>query len=103
MTMHRLNLTVTEKNLPVAIKLMNKKGIFDFRIEYVADDVETAFKEAVANALKTKPGKTETELAVLLGKGVSSVSKFVTGKRRIRLREVPIICRYLEIDPPSFE
>lgn len=48
----------------------------------------------------SKPGKTNAELAELLGLAASRVSEMRRGLRRIHIHELPIIARYIEEPPP---
>lgn len=47
-----------------------------------------------------KPGKTQKGLAEALGRAPSAVTNLLKNKRELKQREVSIIARYLEVDPP---
>lgn len=48
-----------------------------------------------------KPGKTRAGLAKALHRHPAVVTNILSGKRDIKAREMPIIARYLEVDPPD--
>lgn len=48
-----------------------------------------------------KPGKTQTGLAAALGRKPSAVTALLQGERDLKVREVPIVAKYLEVEPPG--
>ncbi len=56
-------------------------------------------KSWIIEGLK-KPGKTRTGLAKALARAPSMVTALLREERELKVREVSIIARYLEVDPP---
>lgn len=48
-----------------------------------------------------KPGKTQVGLAKALGRSPSVVTNILAGIRELKLREIPLVANYLEIQPPT--
>lgn len=57
------------------------------------------FKRWIKDGLE-RPGKSAKGLADALGIHQSTISKIISGERKLRADELPIIARYLEVDPP---
>lgn len=55
--------------------------------------------EWIIEGLK-KPGKSKIALAKAMGKSPNVVTGILQGYRQIKAREIEIIARYLEVDPP---
>ncbi|CAB5079573.1 LexA SOS-response transcriptional repressors (RecA-mediated autopeptidases) [uncultured Caudovirales phage] len=70
--------------------------IYYFRM---SDTAETLLQDWINSGLQ-KPGKTNTELANLLGIPQSRVSEMRRGQRRIKSTELPIIAAYIEEPVP---
>lgn len=47
-----------------------------------------------------RPGKTQTGLAKALGRYPSAITQLLKGGRTLKASEIPIVARYLEIEPP---
>lgn len=60
------------------------------------------FAEWVANNLDKKAGKTQKGLAETLGVAHPQITQLLKGNRDIKVREVPIIAKYLGVAPPSW-
>ncbi|MDR6431995.1 helix-turn-helix domain-containing protein [Brucella pseudogrignonensis] len=60
------------------------------------------FAEWVASNLDKKAGKTQKGLAEALGVAHPQITHLVKGTRDIKVREVPIIAKYLGVAPPSW-
>lgn len=56
--------------------------------------------EWIAKGLE-KPGKTKQGLAKALGRHPAVVTNILSGKRAIKARELELIAKYIEIDPPE--
>jgi SOS-response transcriptional repressor LexA len=48
-----------------------------------------------------KPGKTKAGLAKAISRHPAVVTNILSGKRELKAREISIISRYLEVDPPE--
>lgn len=70
--------------------------IYYFRMP---DSPETLLQDWINSGLQ-KPGKTNTELASLLGIPQSRVSEMRRGQRRIKSTELPVIAAYIEEPVP---
>ncbi len=57
---------------------------------------------ALLKALRSEAGLTQTEMANLLGKPQSYVSKYESGERRLDFVEVMEVCEGLSVAPKSF-
>lgn len=57
---------------------------------------------ALLKALRSEAGLTQTEMANLLGKPQSYVSKYESGERRLDFVEVIEVCEGLNVAPKSF-
>ncbi|WP_039918747.1 helix-turn-helix domain-containing protein [Cellvibrio mixtus] len=57
---------------------------------------------ALLKTLRSEAGLTQTEMANLLGKPQSYVSKYESGERRLDFVEVMEVCEGLHVAPKSF-
>lgn len=48
-----------------------------------------------------KPGKTKAGLAKAISRHPAVVTNILSGKRELKAREISVIARYLEVDPPD--
>jgi transcriptional regulator with XRE-family HTH domain len=64
----------------------------------VFSDAYQKFREILVEARKSR-GYTQVELAKLLEKPQSFVSKYESGERRIDIVEFVAICRHLKLNP----
>jgi SOS-response transcriptional repressor LexA len=56
--------------------------------------------EWIVEGLK-KPGKTQAGIAKAMRRSPSMVTAMLKGKRELKARDIAVIARYLEVDPPS--
>lgn len=82
------------KRAPQKFSFFVMAFIFDIGKEAIMDI------EWIVEGLK-KPGKTRSGLAKAIGRAPSAVTALLKRERDVKVREVEVIARYLEVEPPA--
>lgn len=68
----------------------------------MTDTVAQQFIDWISTNLDKKAGKTQSGLAEALGVAHPQVTQLVKGKRDLKVREVPVVAKYLNVAPPAW-